>query len=536
MADTPVERPGDLSATSLTRRRLLINAGVFAGGVMLAGPLAACGGSSAATSGGTPKRGGNFRLGVTGGGAGDIIDGQKIVTKPDQARLVAGFETLLEYDTNYKLQTTGLAESVTQDAPDKWTIRLKQGITFHDGKTLGADDVIYSLQRISDPKQGLFGTAGLASVDPNNITKVDDRTVRLNLKQADSTIGDQLGQYYNGMVPVGYTRAGQQIGTGPYKVQSFTKGQQSVHVRNANYWRNNGEPWFDQVTIIDFPDVAAQVNALLSGQIDAMTDIPAAQISVVSSHGGLAILEGQGADWRPLCMAIDMKPFDDNRVRQSFRLMVDRNAMVQQVFSGHGRIANDLYPPFDPAYDSSLPQRHQDIAQAKSLLHQAGKDNLVVDLHTTDGAAGMVDSANIFATQAKAAGVTVNVHNDPNYYGDQYLKLAFSVDFWGTRNYLPQVANGSIPTAPYNECHWPPKDSNYISLYQQALAEPSSGKRADIIHQMQKLEYEQGGYIIPMFNNLVDAYSTKVAGFNQGSKATLNLDSFGHGFRNIWFA
>src|SRR5213082_4242354 len=479
MADTPVERPGDLSATLLTRRRLLINAGVFAGGVMLAGPLAACGGSSTATSGGTPKRGGNFRLGVTGGGAGDIIDGQKIVTKPDQARLVAGFETLLEYDKNYKLQTTGLAESVTQEASDKWVILLKQGITFHNGKTLGADDVIYSLRRISDPKQGLFGTAGLASVDPNKIDKVDDRTVRLNLKQADSTIGDQLGQYYNGIVPVGYTRAGEQIGTGPYKVKSFTKGQQSVHERNTSYWRS-GLPYFDTVTIIDFPDVAAQVNALLSGQIDAMTDIPAAQINVVKSHSNLAILEGQGADWRPLCMAIDMKPFDDNKVRQAFRLMVDRNAMLQQVFSGHGRVANDLYSPFDAAYDSSLPQRHQDIAQAKSLLHQAGKDNLVVDLHTTDGAAGMVDSANVFATQAKAAGVTVNVHNDPNYYGDQYLKLAFPVDFWGTRNYLPQVANGSIPTAPYNETHWPPKSgpgSNFLSLYSQALQQLEVSKQ-----------------------------------------------------------
>jgi peptide/nickel transport system substrate-binding protein len=540
MEDTPNPEPRNPLTSTISRRRLLINSGIVVGGAMLAGPLAACGTTSnnAGTPSSSPKSGGTFRLGVTGGGSGDIIDGQKIVTKPDQARLVAGFETLLEYDENYKLQTTGLAESVTQDAPDKWTIRLKQGITFHNGKTLSADDVIYSLQRISDPAQGLFGTAGLASVDPNNITKMDDRTVRLNLKQADSTIADQLGQYYNGMVPVGYTRAGDQIGTGPFKVQSFTKGQQSVHVKNTNYWRS-GQPYFDQVTIIDFPDVAAQVNALLSGQIDAMTDIPAAQISVVSSHGGLAVLEGQGADWRPLCMAIDMKPFDDNRVRQAFRLMVDRNAMVQQVFSGHGRIANDLYSPFDPAYDSALPQRHQDIAQAKSLLHQAGQDNLVVDLHTTDGAAGMVDSANIFATQAKAAGVTVNVHNDPNYYGDQYLKLAFSVDFWGTRNFLPQVANGSIPTAPYNECHWPPTSGNgsdYISLYQQALKEPNAGKRADIIHQMQTEEYNYGGYIIPMFNNLVDAYSSKVAGFKNGSKATLNLDSFGHGFRSIWFA
>ena len=90
---------------------------------------------------------------------------------------------------------------------------------------------------------------------------------------------------------------------------------------------------------------------------------------------------------------------------------------------------------------------HQDIDQAKSLLKAAGQDGLTVDLHTTDGAGGMVDSANVFAAQAKAAGVTINVKNDPNYYGDQYLKLAFSVDFWGTRSYLPQVAPGSIPGA-----------------------------------------------------------------------------------------
>jgi peptide/nickel transport system substrate-binding protein len=237
-------------------------------------------------------------------------------------------------------------------------------------------------------------------------------------------------------------------------------------------------------------------------------------------------------------MAIDMPPFDDNNVRQALRLVVDRNAMLQQVFSGHGRIANDLYSPFDPAYDSSLPQRHRDIAKAKSLLKKAGKENLTIDLHTTDGAAGMVDSANIFATQAKEAGITVNVKNDPNYYGDAYLKLAFSVDFWGTRNYLPQVANGSIPGAPYNECHWPPKSgpgSNYVSLYHQALAEVDQSKRCDIVHEMQSLEYNYGGYIIPFFNNLVDAYSTKVAGFKV-SKATLNLDTFGHGYRTIWFA
>ena len=182
-----------------------------------------------------------------------------------------------------------------------------------------------------------------------------------------------------------------------------------------------------------------------------MTDIPFAQLETAKSHSNIKILESPGGGWLPLCMAVDMPPFDNVNVRKAMRLLVDRPAMLAQVLSGHGHVANDLYAPFDADYDKALPQRHQDIDQAKALLKAAGMENLTVDLHTTDGAAGMVDSANVFASQAKAAGVTINVKNDPNYYGDQYLKLPFSVDFWGTRSYLAQAALGSIQGAAYNE-------------------------------------------------------------------------------------
>ena len=535
----------DLDRLSLSRRELLVGAG----GVLLAGGLAACGSSgsssSAASGGGstpagTPKKGGNFRLGVTGGGASDIIDGQSIVTKPDQTRLIGSWETLMTYNEDYVLGTDGLAEEVDSSVPGQVDVRLRSGIEFHNGKTLTADDVIYSIKRILNPKEGLFGAAGLASIDANKLKKMDANTVRIVLKQPDSTIPDQLGQYFNGIVPVGYERKGalKWVGTGPYKIQSFTPGQQSVAVRNENYWRPASDgPWFDQVTVTDFADSAAQVNALLAGQLDAITDIPFAQIDTAKAQG-IAILEGTGGGWLPLCMAIDMDPFTDVKVRQAFRLMADRKAMLEQVLSGHGSVANDIFSPFDACYSSDLAQREQDIEQAKSLLKSAGQDGMTVDLHTTNGAAGMVDSANVFASQCKAAGVTVNVKNDPNYYGDQYLKLPFSVDFWGTRGYLPQVGLGMLPPpCPYNETHWPPKSgegANYISLYQQALKETDSTKRCDIIHEMQKAEYDVGGYIIPFFNNLVDAHSAKVEGFKV-SKATLNLDTFGHGYRTIWF-
>ena len=201
------------------------------------------------------------------------------------------------------------------------------------------------------------------------------------------------------------------------------------------------------MTITDFSDPTAQVNALLGGQIDAMTDLPPSQVKVLQARSVGALVSKTGG-WLPICMAIDMPPFDDVRVRQAMRLIVDRPGMLEQVFSGYGFVGNDLYAPFDPGYDKSLPQRHQDIAQAKSLLKAAGHANLSVDLHTTDGAAGMVDTATVFANQASAAGVKINVINDPNFYGNQYLKLAFSVDFWGTRAYLNQVQQGSLPTLP----------------------------------------------------------------------------------------
>jgi peptide/nickel transport system substrate-binding protein len=525
-----------------SRRGLVMGAG----GVVAASGLAACGsGSAPAPSGGsdsadagTPQKGGNFRLGVTGGGSKDMMDGQNIVTKPDQARLVTAFETLLEFDDEYQLQSTGLAESVEADNPQQYTIKLRDGITFQNGKPLTADDVIYSLQRIGTQGNGLTGFAATATMDIKNLKKLDDKTVRLPLLSADSTIPQTLASYTFGMVPQGYKvykgDPSTQVGTGPYKLKSFTPGQESVHERYDGYWRDS---YFDQVTITDFSDSTAQINALKGGQIDAMTDLPANQVDAVKSSGVEALISQTGG-WIPICMAIDMAPFDDNRVRQAMRLIVDRQQILDQLGSGYGQIANDLYGVFDEGYNKDLPQREQDIEQAKSLLKSAGAEGLKVDLHTTNGASGMVELASVFASQAKQAGVQITVKNDPNYYGDAYLKLAFSVDFWGTRGYLNQVQQGSLPNSPYNETHWPPKSgegSDFGDLYKQALAETDSAKRIDIEHQMQKAEYDVGGYIIPYFNSLIDGHSTKVLGLKP-SKGTLNLAGFGHGFRTIWFA
>ena len=524
-----------LSRDELLRRAALGGAAFLAGGALTS---AAEGALLAAR----PKRGGTFRLGVSGGSAKDFIDGQNIVTRPDQARIVTGWETLVRFDSNFKLTFDGLAEELSAKQADVWTIRVRDGIEFHNGKTLSADDVIYSLRRLSDPKLKLFGGAALSSLDPKRMRKLDKRTVRLFLKRKDVTILDALGQYVAGIVPVGYSpnaigKANPNVGTGPYKVRSFAPGERSVHVRNPNYWRS-GQPYFDQVVIIDFPDDTARVNALLGGQIDAMTDVPPAQIAIVNGRSGKRVLESPSAAWTPICMRVDVAPFNDVRVRQAMRLIADRPQMIKQALAGHGRIGNDLYAPFDEAYNRSLPQRRQDIERAKSLLKAAGRSDLNVDLVSTNGALGMNEGAQVFAQQAKAAGITVNakILDSGAFYGDQYLKWPFSTDFWGSRNYLSQVAAGSLPTSPYNETHWPDaRNSRYLRFYREALSTVDRKKRIEILHAMQKLEYDNGGYIVWGFSTLLDGYSTKVQGLKAGDKGVLPLNGFGYGYRTLWF-
>jgi peptide/nickel transport system substrate-binding protein len=522
-------------ARGISREELLRRAaaaGIVAGVGGLSAPLEALAAPAAA-----PKRGGTFRVGVSGGSAKDVIDGQHIVTRPDQARIVTAWEGLVRFNPQDRVVVDSLAQEVTPTRADLWTVRLRKGIEFHNGKTLTADDVIYSFQRMLNPKLGLFGGAAFkGSVDAKRIKKLDKYTLRMHLLRKDANLLDEMAQYVANIVPVGYSRwPAKQIGTGPYMLQSFTPGQRSVHVRNPNYWRH-GQPYFDQVIVIDFTDDTARVNALLSGQVDAITDVPPAQVPVVNGRSNAHVLESPSASWTPICMRVDSPPFNDVRVRQAMRLIADRPQIVKQALSGHGRIGNDLYAPCDPNYDHALPQRHQDIARAKSLLKAAGHSNLSIDLQSTNGTLGQNEGAQVFAQQAKAAGVNINVKqlDSGAFYGDQYLKWTFSTDFWGTRNYLSQVSAGSLPSSPFNETHW--ANPRFIKLYNEALATVDAKKRRELMFEMQKMEYDSGGYVIWGFSSLLDGYSSKVKGLAAGDKGVLPLNGFGHGYRTIWFA
>ena len=521
---------------AVTRRQVL--RGALGGGVVLAagGVLGACGGDGdqqGGGGGGTPAKGteklragGTLRVGATGGGAKDTIDAHRPTADPDIMRVWNLYESLAVRTPDFSELEMLLAESIEAGkTPKVWTVRLKPDLTFHNGKPVTADDVIFSIRRIIDPKDPKVGAASIGYIDEKGLKKLDDRTVRIPLEFANSAFPDDIGQYFNSIVPTDYDPKNP-VGTGPFKYKSFTPGQRSVFTKYPDYWET-GKPFVDELVIIDFPLDTARVNALLGGQVEAIDNLPAAQLSSVKANQNLRVLASKTGAWQPFTMRVDASPFDDVRVRQAFRLIVDRKQMVQQVLSGEGRVANDLYAPYDPVFASDLPQREQDLEKAKALLKQAGRENLTVELVTAPVFQGIVEAAQVFVQQAKGAGVNVKLRkvDSGTFYGDNYLKWTFAQDFWATRVYLTQVAQGDLPNSPFNETHW--KEPRFVDLIQQARAELDDNKRKDILHEAQEMQYDQGGYIIQYFSNIIDAHSAKVGGFVEAK--------CGFPFGNYWF-
>jgi peptide/nickel transport system substrate-binding protein len=491
-------------------RRDVLRGSALGGAALLASTVL---GSRIASAAATPKKGGNLRVAVLGGTSADSLDAHTAENQADVARVMMLYESLTTI-TNQATVANQLADSLEANADaTEWTIRLKKGVKFHDGQTLGAADVIASFNRIANPKNPLAGASGLAQVDLANMKIIDDLTVRIPMKSPYAAFPQCISaQIYFGIVPANYDPK-KPVGTGPFKYKSFTPGQQSVMTRFDEYW---GEPAFlDEITLTDFQTETAAFNALQGGEIDVFANAPLTLIRLINGNGALkAVVNGPG-QWTPFTMRIDQAPFNDPNVRLAMRLLVDRKQMINVALGGYGVPGADVFAPNDPCYDKSL-HRERDLDRAKFLLRKAGQENMKVELVTADIANGTVQQAQVFAQQAKAAGVTVSLRNTtPDvFFGDQYLKWTFAQDFWYYSPYLSQCVQGYLPSSLYNETHW--VDDQWEKLYAQAQSIVDETKRCEIIHEMQKIDFEKGGYIIASYNQSVDLMAQNVHGFEPG--------------------
>lgn len=521
----------------VSRRDLIKGASIVAAGIGLAGafPMTALAAPRA------PKKGGSLKVGVVGG-SNDFIDAQYIIAIPDIVRLVAGWESFMTYADKFQPTTDdALAEEVTAKNASTYVIRVKKGIEFHNGKTVTGDDVVFSFQRMVDP--ALPGTKAMrAFFSASGVSKIDNRTVQISMSTPNADFKSTLSSYGATLVPVGYTRAGAQIGTGPFKLKSFTPGVESTHTRFANYW-DSGKPYLDEVRVLSFADTTALSNALLGGQIHAAINLPSALVSTIKKNKKLAIFENSSGFIVPIAMVIDVAPFNDVRVRQAMRKILDRKKLIKQVLSGYGTISNDDHSPADPNYNANnYPPPKQDIAGALALLKAAGysKSNpLTFTLPAPDDDATATNLVKAVAEQANSAGggvIKVNpvIQDSGTFWDKTYMAAGVPcfTTYWNGKPYFPQIT-GMIDT--YQETHFPSPGSSFRDTYKKAIGTVDPAKRRALIAKLQKEEHEKGGYIIPFFVNTMDGYSTKLQGVVK-RQSHLPLDGYGKHFKEFWLS
>lgn len=518
------------------RRRQFLR-GVAATGALAStgGLLAACGGASSAgtrqhlTGAHQLKRGGNLIAGFTGGSSSDTVDPHKSITYVDTARLQAIYQPLIQLNAAAEPEYV-LAESITthNGSASEWIIKLRAGVTFHNGKDLTADDVLFSFRRMYS--NGFTGKTGLGPIDIKATKALDKNTVLVRMAKPFASFVEQLAAFWYNMyiAPAGFDPA-KPVGTGAFMFQSFTPGQRSVFVRNPHYWRS-GLPYLSSLTVQDFSDPNALQDAITTGVIHAAAALNGQQIAALSNVSGVKTVVSPSGAIVPFTMRVDRPPFNDTNVRQALRLLVNRSQMIDSALDSYGVVASDVFSPYDPDFDHSLVRPTEgDVPQAKSLLKKAGKEDLTVTLVTSDVSTGVVPLATVFKQQAQAAGVTINIQNVPSgtFFGRNYLQWTFSQDFYNYFPYLSQVGQSMLKISPYNETHFygSPVYSRYFSLYNEANSQTDPGKRKEIEYEMQQIDFKDGGYIIPAFVDVLDAWSAKVGGYRQ-SKVGQPLSNF----------
>lgn len=501
----------------LSRRKFLTQSLTALGGVSLLGSLSGCGPSpdnsteSKTASSATPKHGGVIRLGLIGGQQSGSLDPHLSASGSGITRGFAIYNKLWEWDENM-LPRLALAEFAEPNHnASEWTIRLRKGLEFHHGKTITADDVIFSVKRLTDPKLASPFRNLVQWIDRDRIQKLDEYTVRIPFI---STIPGfvalpETWVNFGGIVPTDFDPIHNPVGAGPYKVKEFIPGQRSVFTRFNNYFKAD-KPYADSFEVIDFKDQVSRLNALLAGQIDVANAISPEYIKILEQAKHIQTIRSATNTHNSFDFNTQQAPFNDPRVRQAFRLIANREELVQRGLNGQGRIANDLYSPQDPAF-LNLPQRQQNIAEAKNLLKQAGfKDGLSVELVTPVSSA---QPALIFAEQAKQANVNIRVKqvdfatfNGPDRSKWQLSSNATNV---GTP-YLSTAVVNDAPISTTNRVNF--KDPEYSELFFKALAEPDLAKRKIHLAQAQKIQHERGGMLIWGFSHTIDAAAKNIGG------------------------
>lgn len=502
----------------ISRRTLIKGAGALgAAGLILP--------ASYRTALAEPKRGGTFRVGIGHGSTTDSLDPGLWDNLYVQVFAASRHNQLIEVDSDGQL-IPEIAEHWESDDGMTWVFRIREGVTFHSGKTLTPEDVLASLNH----HRGDESTSAVKLFfDPVTDIRVDGRNIVVTLDAPNADFPYLMSDYHLAILPGSDGRIDPTTldGCGPYVVESYEPGVQASLNRNPDYWKS-GRAHFDRVEVLSILDSAARLNALMTGAVDTIDQVDPATIGMLEARGGARIISIPGNAHYVFPMDSRAAPFDNNDVRLALKYAIDRQDMVDKILGGHGAVSNDN--PIGPAnryFHADMEPKTLDPDRARFHLRQAGMDSLNVQLHVADAAfTGAVDAGSLFAETARQAGINIDIVREPNdgYWDNVWMQKPFVASYWGGRAVEDHMfSTGYASGATWNDSFWEHERFNELLL--AARSEVNEDLRREMYHEMQEIVSFEGSVIIPMNNNYVMATSENIATPDQIS-ANWNLDGF----------
>ncbi|MEZ5931840.1 MAG: ABC transporter substrate-binding protein [Alphaproteobacteria bacterium] len=499
---------GQLAEGRLSRRRFM--EGALALGVTVVAAERMMGEALA-----QPKTGGVFRQGLTGGGTSDtldpaqILDSYMINVSSGQLR-----NNLTEIAPDGSLRAE-LAESwEASDDASTWTFKIRQGVEFHNGKTMDTADVVESFRHHMGEDTS---SAAKGIVQAIKDVRADGDTVVFELDAGNADFPFLVSDYHLNICPAkdeGGIDWESGVGTGGYALESFDPGVRTHVKRNPNYWKENAA-FFDEVENLFIADVAARTNALRSKEIDAMSNLDLKTAHLLERDTSLKVFPTYGNKHATMPMDCRVAPFDNNDVRLALKYAINRQEIVEKIVRGYGEAGNDH--PVGPANiyratPEEIPQRAYDPEKAKHHLKQAGMDTLNVDFHVADTAfEGAIDAVTLYAEHAKAAGININVvrEADDGYWSNVWLVKPWCASYWGGRPTEDWIFSQIYAKgADWNEAHWDNERFNQLLL--EARSELDEAKRRELYVEMQRIVSDDCGSVIPVFMAYTHAVSATI--------------------------
>ncbi|MEI9405416.1 ABC transporter substrate-binding protein [Mesorhizobium argentiipisi] len=416
-----------------------------------------------------------------------------------------------------------------------WTFKLRKGVKFHSGGEMKAEDVVASIDRLADPANSSNALSVFSGILQKGATKkVDDYTVEFHLDAPNGNFPYMVSSdNYNAVIiPASYKGGYEQSfdGTGPFKLEKYTPKVGASFVRNDDYWGDKALP--DRTEFTFFTDIQPQILALQGGQIDIINQMPVLAGVAVLNDPNVDVISLKSSAHQQLHMHCDEGPTKDARVRRAIALCLDREKLAAGLMKGRSALGNDSpFAPVYPSTDTSVPQRKQDIAQAKQLMEAAGAGKGFKMTLTTERYLEIPEYAQLIQNWVKEIGIELelNILDQSAYYGDavfgksNWLDSAMGITDYGHRG-VPNVylAAPLKSDGTWNAAHFKNKDydqmaASYIAALDLEAQKATAGK-------IQKLLLEETPVIFGYFYDYLTAMAKGVTGVQPTAMSQLFLE------------